>query len=334
MKRTLFALFIILSLLFSGCAGSQATQAPTAQPAATQPQVAEPTTTAPTPEVLVVPVGDTATPDTGTPVATATSLPKAEMPKPLIPPLPAEPQRVEFQASDGANLVGMYYPAAVNPAPVVVLMHWAGGDKNDWVYVGMAAWLQNRGLEVPAAASNMAFDTPYAFQALPEELSFGVFAFDFRSYGESEAVSTSYAERGPLWVLDAQAAYAIARTLEGADPERITGIGASIGADAVVDGCGEGCLGALSLSPGNYLGVAYSEAVQALDSLSKPVWCVATEEDSEAEPTCRAAQGEHYAMQIYATGGHAMTMFRASYALQPPIEQVIQDFLKLVFELK
>ena len=147
----------------------------------------------------------------------------------------------------------MYYPAAVNPAPVVVLMHWVGGDKNDWIYVGMAAWLQNRGLEIPAAPGAMPFDTPYPFTPLPADLSFGVFLFDFRSFGESAPSSLPFSQSGPLWEADARAAYARARTLPGVDPDQVVGIGASIGADAVVDACGEGCLGALSLGPGSYL---------------------------------------------------------------------------------
>lgn len=69
--------------------------------------------------------------------------------EPALPSLSLDPQRIEFQTEDGATLVGYYYPAAVDPAPVVVLMHWAGGNQTDWLYVGMVAWLQNRGAVVP-----------------------------------------------------------------------------------------------------------------------------------------------------------------------------------------
>jgi hypothetical protein len=43
-------------------------------------------------------------------------------------PLPADLQEIEFEAQDGQLLHGTYYPAGVNPAPVIVLMHWAPGD--------------------------------------------------------------------------------------------------------------------------------------------------------------------------------------------------------------
>ncbi len=42
--------------------------------------------------------------------------------------LSADPQRVEFQAEDGKKLVGYYYPSKYANAPIVILMHWVGGD--------------------------------------------------------------------------------------------------------------------------------------------------------------------------------------------------------------
>jgi dienelactone hydrolase len=227
-------------------------------------------------------------------------------------------------------LVGMYYPAAVNPAPVVVLMHWMGGDKNDWVYVGMAAWLQNRGLEIPTPPGTMPFDTPYPFTPLPADVSYGVFLFDFRNFGESASSNQSIDQLSELWEADARAAYARAHTLPGADPDQVAGIGASIGADAVADACGEGCLGALSLGPGNYLVMPYPEAVTTLDQAGKPAWCVGAEDDPPAAQSCRSASGEHYQAQVYAAGGHAMRLFRAEINRQPALDSLIADFLNLI----
>ena len=332
MKHIPFILFCCLCIALSGCASAQ----PSSEPAAVEPSKAEaePAAAEPTKEPAAEPAAKpTEVPPTDTPALTA--LTPTETPVPAVPALPAEPQRVEFEASDGVKLVGMYYPAAVNPAPVVVLMHWAGGDKNDWVYVGMAAWLQNRGLEVPAAPGQMPFDTPYPFEPLPEDTSFGVFLFDFRSYGESVISGEgNFSEMAAGWVLDAEAAYATARTLGGADPEKVAGIGASIGADAVADGCGELSAGALSLGPGGYLSVPYSEAVTVLDDLGTPVWCVAAEDDEAGLTTCNSAEGEHYFIQVYAEGGHAMTLFHAELNLDPLIEQVIVDFLGVAFGLE
>ncbi len=83
--------------------------------------------------------------------STATPVPPTETPIPPTPtpasPLSPEPQEITFQASDGQTLTGLYYPAAVNPAPVVVFMHWVRGNQTDWYEI--AVWLQNRGLVNP-----------------------------------------------------------------------------------------------------------------------------------------------------------------------------------------
>lgn len=46
--------------------------------------------------------------------------------------------------------------------------------------------------------------------------------------------------------------------------DRMAIIGASIGADGAVNACGEGCLGAFSLSPGNYLALSYPDVMSDL----------------------------------------------------------------------
>ncbi len=326
--RILFVCSICLFLL--GCGGAENDAVVTTEPST---ETAISNTTAPT-ETRPVPTATTAPPTiTSEPppdatetaaVPTETAVPPTATP---LPPLPPDPQPIEFQTEDGVTLAGTYYPAAVNPAPVVVLMHWAGGDQTDWQYVGMAAWLQNRGLDVPAAPGAKAFDTPYAFPPLPENQSYAVFTFDFRGYGESGADKNQEDH-----VLDARAAYATARELPGIDPERVVGIGASIGSDAVVDGCTGDCQAALSLSPGSYLGVTYADAVTVVDDLGKPVWCVAAEDDETAVATCQSASGEQYQTTIYPNGGHAMALFRVENNLEPPIENVILDFLQHVFE--
>ena len=262
-----------------------------------------------------------------TPVRHVSEVPQAPTPV-SEPALPPDPQRIEFQAEDGAALVGSYYPAAVNPAPVVVLMHWAGGDQTDWLYVGMVAWLQNRGAEIPAPPATMYFDAPYPFPPLPEGLSFAVFTFDFRGFGESTGSGGQ-----DKYILDARAAYTTAANLQGVDPARVAGIGASIGADGVADGCNKACIAALSLGPGNWLEMAYTEAVTAADDLGKPIWCVAAEDDETGAQTCRAATGDHYYALVHPSGEHAMRLFRLKNNLQPPIEETILDFLRLVFDL-
>jgi hypothetical protein len=335
MKRIIITLFCMALGLVSCTSAKPAATVkavlPTRIASATPPPAPFPTQTS-VPAILP-PTATAILPSATTEPSMATTVSSSATTEPGLTPLPAEPQRIEFASEDGAMLVGMYYPAAVNPSPMVVLMHWARGDKNDWIYVGMAAWLQNRGLEIPPAPGTMLFDTPFPFTPLPADLSFSVFLFDFRSFGESAPSNLPFSQLGPLWEADARAAYAKARTLPGVDSDHVVGIGASIGADAVVDACGEGCLGALSLGPGSYLNVPYQEAVSKVDEAGKPVWCVGAEDDAAAAQACRSASGEHYQSQVYAAGGHAMSLFRAENDLQPALDSLIGEFLKLVFDL-
>lgn len=321
-RATLFFILILSTLFLAACEPTGAPEA-TAVPvtaAIADNSADEELAAEPSPANTPVPTAESPALPTETAVAPAA---------PTLEPLPPDPQWIEFESEDGTPLVGVYYPAATNPAPIVVLMHWAGGDKNDWRFVGMASWLQNRGIEIPAPIAPAPFDTPYPFPPLPADQSYGVFIFDFRTFGESGG--SDEGDLGQLWIADARAAYATALALPGVDPAQMAGIGASIGSDAVVDGCIAECLGALSLGPGSYLDMPYDEATAALDALGKPVWCVGAEDDEASVDTCNSASGDLYHTVIYPEGGHAMRLFRVENDLQPPIEAVLLDFLGVVF---
>ena len=270
--------------------------------------------------------------------------PPTSQPSPTQSPaisLKPEPTRVEFQASDGRALVGYYYPSPSPNAPVVVLMHMMGTTQQDWVSLGLVDWLQNwpssgGGMSAPALLTSI-------YPPMPQGLSFAVFTFDFRGFGESlplmpdSMAGDEFDQWIAGWLLDAQAAYEKAETLPGVDPTRIAGIGASIGADGVVDACGEGCLGALSLSPGDYLNVPYKTAVKAVDDAGKPVWCIAHEKDAPSAQACKGASGQHYNSIIYSEGGgeygvHGMMFLAADYA-PPDIGRHILDFLFAAFSI-
>ncbi|MEW5830328.1 MAG: hypothetical protein AB1846_15680 [Chloroflexota bacterium] len=257
----------------------------------------------------------------------------AETPPPTEPAQvlstqPAGAQRIEFQAEDGVTLVGYFYPSKFVNAPVVVLMHWAGGDQTDWMEVGLVQWLQNRLDENPIPAGQVEVYPP-----MPEALSFSVFTFDFRTFGESDPMAgVPYAQITPGWVMDAKAAYATAATMPEVDPSRVAGIGSSIGADGVVDGCDDNCIGALSLSPGNYLALLYTDEVKRVDEAGKPVWCVAAEGDGPAYAACSGSAGEHYLSKFYPGDIHG-TAFLMPPNNPPDIGQVILDWLKTVFSL-
>ena len=309
MKKIVPLLLLVSLLTFTLAAcGPGATSTPTVTPTAlpTEPP-------SPTPE-----------PPTETPSPTAV---------PTLEPLPPEPQEIEFQAADGQTLSGTYYPAAVNPAPMIVLMHWAPGDQRDWIEI--AYWLQNRGLGGQSAnPEGVPWLDPSWFPPLPsewEEQSFAVFTFTFRG---CEGGCSSFEPDG--WLLDAQAAMETARGLGGVDPQRLVAAGASIGADGAPDGCfwlnqqyENSCLGGFSFSPGSYLTVPYADAVDALgaEQPPKPDWCLFAEEDADSAAACQSAAGDHYRMVQYDGSPHGMRLIDP--AVEPNALQLLLEFIGL-----
>lgn len=265
--------------------------------------------------------------------------------------LPADPVRVEFQTEDGKNLVGYYYPSKYANSPVVVLMHWAGGDQRDWCRI--APWLQNRLDENPAELEGcpeppgpVPYWDPSWFPPVPEDSSLAVFIFDFRGWGESDSGGS-----GHVWTLDAVAAYQTAAAMEAQLSEQasestgvkvaainfvpslededvygmVVGGGGSIGADAVATGCklvNEAvgllmrCLGAYSWSPGSYNDNVYAEDVQALRESDPPVpvYCLAGELDGDSASTCNSAEEYLEVNQIYpGSSDHGPLLIRPEY---------------------
>lgn len=248
---------------------------------------------------------------------------------PGLEPLPPRPQKVEFKASDGHQHTGRYFPAAVNPVPVIVLMHWAPGDQDDWVEI--AYWLQNRGLGGKSEGGDPWLD-PTWFPLLEEEESYAVFTFTFRG---CDGGCKDFLPDG--WALDAKAAMDVASQLEGVDPHQIVVIGASIGADGAVDGCSlhntqaTTCVGALSLSPGNYLDMRFDEMVNNLgkEDPPKPVWCITSERESEI---CEEIIEENYKVFIYDEPYHGMELIQPE--LTEPTMMLIYKFIHFAIGVK
>jgi hypothetical protein len=279
------------------------------------------------------------TPAAGSGPAVETPLAEPSPTPDTAPPaevLPADPQDIVFQASDGWDLRGRYYPAAVNPAPVVVFMHWVRGDMNDWNEI--APWLQNRGLKNPypncvedPSASNQQWLDPSWFPPLPAELSYAVFLVTFRNHKPCQGASPFAPDE---WLLDAQAAIQKASQLDGVDPKRIAAIGSSIGADGAADACfwlnqqtPDSCRGALSLSPGGFLGVAYPDAVRALgmEKTPKPAWCLADLNEIGMCEMVHEADNPKYRMFEIQNGGHGNLLIVPD--AKPSTLQTILDFL-------
>jgi len=299
-RLILLSILTLIALTLAACAPSATTEAPpNDEPAADEP------------------AAPTDLPPTDAPAATdepAMEEPEpTEEPAPEVEALPADPQMVEFTTEDGVTLSGTFFPAAEPAAPVVVLMHWAPGSQEDWFAPNMgwpqlALILQNR----DEAA------------ALPDrEASYNVLTINFRGYAPSGG-STDHNQM----YLDALAAVAYAKTLEGVDPDRVLTVGASIGADGAVDGCPEGaCLAAISLSPGSYIGVPYTQAVIDTGDTTS-VLCVASEGDGPSPAACQDAQEavpDRVETQIYEGNAHGMDMFPLDQ--QPNLLNLVLGFI-------
>lgn len=279
------------------------------------PPIPTPSPTPPTPKLTAPPT------PTSKPTAAPTSKPAA-----LLPP---EPRQVSFRAEDGQALEGTYYPGQSDKAPLVVLMHWAPGDAREWEAI--APWLQNRGLAGPASPpANKPWLDGSWFPRMPEGRSYAVFTFTFRN---CQGGCRRF-ERG-AWLLDAKAAMRTARGLEGVDPQRIVAVGASIGADGAADACyalneefPSSCLGAFSLSPGDYLTIPYADAVARLgqEVPPKPAWCFYADEDVASAKACRAAQGENYRAWRYTGRDHGMILIKPG--LDPDVLTYLLRFLE------
>ncbi len=226
-------------------------------------------------------------------------------------------------------MTGLYYPAAVNPAPVVVFMHWVRGNQTDWYEI--AVWLQNRGLvnPFPVPAQDPWWD-PSWFPPVPANRSYAVFIFSFRGCAPRGCDGW----RPDEWLLDAQAAVMTASELEGVDPTRIVTAGSSIGADAASNAClwlneqkPGSCRGAFSLSPGNYMGKVYREVVQAFGQIQPPIpaWCLADEGEFDVCKAAAEAGNPAYRAIIVPGGGHGQ--FLLSPDLTPLPMQLLLDFL-------
>ncbi len=331
MFRKMFFAVAFIALMMSACA----TPTPTPTPIPPSPTPIPPSPTPVPPTATPTPIPPTATPTPIPPTATPTKVP-TPIPSPTPAGLPPEPRALKFQTTDGqATLDGTFYPAASRNAPVIVLMHWGGGNQTDWVE--LAFWLQNRGLggKTPNPQNYSWLDSSW-FPKVPAGQSLNVLTFTFRGC-ESGNCRTFVPRNG--WI-DANSAMKHAATLEGVNPQRIVAAGASIGADGAVDGCfwlngapkdiaGNGkCLGALALSPGSYLTVPFAEAVKPLQAEQppKPVWCLYADADRESNPACKSASGAAYRPIQFPGNSHGMILIAPK--IEPKTLELMLDWLK------
>lgn len=199
---------------------------------------------------------------------------------------------IQITTADGRVLNGIYYPAAIPSAPLVVLMHWAAGDQTDMAELAM--WLQNRGLAgtIQREINNKPWLDPGWFPAISADKSYAVLTFTFDG---CEGGCSSFIR--DKWLLDAQAAAEAGYVLEGIDRNRVVFVGASIGADGAADGClylnglhVNACQGAFSISPGNYLTADYAQVVAELSGMVPAVAteCLYAKGDGESARICQS----------------------------------------------
>ena len=128
--------------------------------------------------------------------------------------------------------------------------------------------------------------------------------------------------------MDARAAYQTARQMPGVNPTKVIGMGASIGADAVVDTCGEGCVGAFSISPGSWLNIDYGQAVQKRIAEGKPVRCMYAVSDPPSPTTCLSVSpGNGYKVFAYPGKKHGMTFVILPRKMEADFGANLLDFL-------
>ncbi|MFZ5915718.1 MAG: hypothetical protein ACOYZ7_02145 [Chloroflexota bacterium] len=239
-----------------------------------------PPTPTPTPTVTATPEPEKVT--TSTPTMTPTSRPTA-----------IKPEKVSFQAEDGQNLVGKYYPPPACPVPVTVIYFpWVRGDKDD-------------------------FDKIAAL--LPPDLSYGALAITPRGCeGGCEQWHPSD------WMLDYLAAVEAAKGLPCVAPSPIVIIGSSVGGDGAVYACGreENCVGALSFSAGSYLDWAWADLVAIMVEQGKHVWAVYAQDDLESARLDRPEWNEYYREFVIPGAKHGDQLYDSNTA------EIIRAFIE------
>lgn len=273
MKIKLLLIFLTLAFLVAGCGsgGEGAVSIPLESPAT---------------ETML---------PSDTPVPSLTFTPSPTLTPSATPIVILDPEPIEigFTTSDGQILSGRYYPASENPAPVIILVHWATGDQSEWTRI--AQWLQDRGELVKEPDYNRSWLSSNWFPEKPTDMPLGVITFTLRS---CEGECTAYLPTD--WLRDMEAVMAAVAQMQGVDRTQVMTAGASIGADIAIYGCnwlnqtGEGsCRGSFSLSPASLTTIPYQAMVDQLVNTDPPgkVYCLFGLRDDASLETCGDLSG-------------------------------------------
>lgn len=286
---------LAIGLLLAAC--GPATETPTLEPIPVSTQLPALTETA------AADRESTAEPPTETPAAEEET-PTDEMGPDETTTQEPVVEEVTFGTEDGVTIAALYYPPEVGPAPGVLLFHQRGESKEVW--------------------------EPLINQLLSVRPDLALMAIDFPGHGESDG---PYSD--DIALSTARDALSVFRGFEGVNANRIVIIGASIGADAAVDECFDGCVGAVTVSPGGWLGIPYNEALEAMRSSNdRPILCIASEDDAPSPETCVGGQEvelHDYRVHLYEGSAHGNQLFyEEELAPEPPIMTLIITWLDRV----
>ena len=231
-------------------------------------------------------------------------------------------QTVNFLTDDGVSIIGSYYSplnvvsnaSSSTTTPTVILLHMLGKDRSTW----------------NAFASTLSQKGGYA-----------VLSIDLRGHGESvkqnNGNTISFQSFTPddynKMVLDVKAAKQFLITNKSANPNNISIVGASIGANVAINYAAIDPIikSVVLLSPGlNYRGVSTEEAITKYKN-NNSVYIAATEGDSEAADgskiLCEKINCDGN-LKIYSGGSnsHGTNMF-SDQLLNPALQDLVISWL-------
>jgi pimeloyl-ACP methyl ester carboxylesterase len=232
-------------------------------------------------------------------------------------------QTVNFLTDDGVSIIGSYYSplnvvnnassTATATTPTIILLHMLGKDRSTW--------------------------NTFA-STLSQKEGYAVLSIDLRGHGESvkqnDGNTISFQSFTPddynKMVLDVKAAKQFLITTKNSNPNYISIVGASIGANIAINyaALDPTIKSVVLLSPGiNYRGVSTEQAITKYKNNS--IYIAATEGDSEAADSskilCEKINCDGN-LKIYSGGSnsHGTNMF-SDQLLNPPLQDLVLSWL-------
>jgi photosystem II stability/assembly factor-like uncharacterized protein len=215
---------------------------------------------------------------------------------------------------NGETFPAVYYPPSLPNAPVVVLMHQIDRDMRQWEPI--AAWLWKQDLGTFAQPNEKPWLDPSWFPENTLNFKPGILIFTYRG---CENGCTKPQAMNIL--ADAQTALLYVLNRPEIDPERLTVLGTSVGADAALDSCfllqdtsEYACQNVISASPGSYLDYNFRSVTKLLVEQQTHVYCFASLSDADSAVQCmNDIKAANYHPFIGQGNQHGVEMFSPTY---------------------